>query len=172
MVTSILSKLSDAQIVYDPFPHLVVTDALEPSYYAALSEAYPDFETVRKARTLESNKAYLLNAAEVVSDPKTPEIWRDFFAYHTSDAFFRECTALWQPAIRRVYPDIEHILGKPLRDVTTAMRPDKAGLAASEGTAADAMLDVQFGVNSPVTAPSRVRGPLVDKPYKLFAGLL
>ena len=172
MVTSILSKLSDAQIVYDPFPHLVATDALEPSYYAALSEAYPDFETVRKARALESNKAYLLNAAEVVSDPKTPEIWRDFFAYHTSDAFFRECTALWQPAIRRVYPDIEQILGKPLRDVTTAMRPDKAGLAASEGTAADAMLDVQFGVNSPVTAPSRVRGPHVDKPYKLFAGLL
>ena len=34
------------------------------------------------------------------------------------------------------------------------------------------MMDVQFGVNSPVTAPTTVRGPHVDNNHKLFTGLL
>ncbi|WP_162906737.1 2OG-Fe(II) oxygenase [Algihabitans albus] len=172
MVASILAGRSSSKILYDPFPHLIVTDALEPSYYAELSECYPDFETIRKERALESNKAYLLNAVEVVQNPRMPSIWRDFFTYHASDDFFRECLAFWQPAIRRVYPDIEQVLGRPLDAVTTAIRPDKAGLAASGKEAANILLDVQFGVNSPVTAESSVRGPHVDKPCKLFAGLL
>jgi hypothetical protein len=43
---------------------------------------------------------------------------------------------------------------------------------ASENFDADVMMDVQFGVNSPVRSPGTVRGPHVDKPEKLFAGLL
>ncbi|WP_421707804.1 hypothetical protein [Algihabitans sp.] len=172
MGASILSGRSGFEILYDPFPHLIVTDALEPGYYAELAACYPDFDTVRKERALESNKAYLLNAVEVLENPEIPSIWRDFFAYHTSETFFQECLAFWQPAIRRVYPDIERTLGKPLDALTTAVRPDKAGLAGAGEGAADALLDVQFGVNSPVTAQSSVRGPHLDKPYKLFAGLL
>lgn len=172
MGTSILAGVSGLEILYDPFPHVIVPDALEPRYYAELAECYPDFDTIRKERALESNKAYLLNAVDVMQDPRIPAIWRDFFAYHTSEAFFRECLAFWQPAIGRVYPDIEAVLGKPLEAVTTAVRPDKAGLAASGEEAADALLDVQFGVNSPVAAESSVRGPHIDKPCKLFAGLL
>jgi hypothetical protein len=41
-----------------------------------------------------------------------------------------------------------------------------------ENMQADAMLDCQFVVNSPVVKPSSVRGSHVDKPYKLFAALL
>lgn len=37
---------------------------------------------------------------------------------------------------------------------------------------ADVTLDTQFVINSPVTVTSTVRGPHVDKPYKLFAAIL
>jgi hypothetical protein len=37
---------------------------------------------------------------------------------------------------------------------------------------ADVMLDPQFAINSAVTFVSTVRGPHLDKPYKLFAAIL
>lgn len=171
MTQSVLSRLTPADIVYDPFPHVVVENALDPDWYAALAESYPSLEKVVGSRELKNNKAYLLNAVEVLPDEAIAPVWRDFFAHHTSDTFFREMCAFWDVAIAREYPDLDERFGKPLADLSTAVRP-KAGKLTTGNDAADVMLDVQFGVNSPVTEVSRVRGPHVDKPQKLFAGLL
>jgi len=72
-------------------------------------------------------------------------------------------------------PDIESSFGRPLSQRSAGVRGYQRGKAPeniAENMHADVMLDYQFVVNTPVTTPSTVRGPHVDKPYKLFAALL
>lgn len=38
VTTSVLARIDKSQIVYDPFPYVVVTEALEPSYHAELAD--------------------------------------------------------------------------------------------------------------------------------------
>jgi hypothetical protein len=171
MVKSVFSRVDRARIVYEPYPYVVAPEALDPALYAELEASFPSFEQVVGERAVENNKVYLRNAIDVIDAPEIPEVWRHFFAYHVSDAFFREMLEFWSEAIAREYPDLEARFGKPLERVTTGMR--RRGLAKTpENLAADVLMDVQFGVNSPVAEASSVRGPHIDKPEKLFAALL
>jgi hypothetical protein len=171
MAESILARLDPRHIVYDPYPFVHTTEALAPDYYRELAAAFPCMERIVAGRPLANNHAYLINAPDVMCDPAIPEIWRDFFAHHISHAFLEELLDFWRPAIEREYPDIEDRFGKPLSELTTGVRhrcKQKRGVEKD----GDVMMDVQFGVNSPVTAPTSVRGPHVDNNHKLFAGLL
>jgi hypothetical protein len=170
-VKSVFAGIDRGQIAYQPYPHLVVADAIDPALYAELAASFPSFEQVVGERAVEDNQVYLRNAIDVIDAPDVPEIWRRFFAYHVSDAFFREMLAFWSDAIAREYPDLEARFGKPLDRLTVGLR--RRGLAKTpENLEADVQMDVQFGVNSPVGEASSVRGPHVDKPEKLFAALL
>jgi hypothetical protein len=175
MAQSILSGLRSDRIAFEPYPHVLVPDALEPAYYAELAEAYPSMERIAGPGPLASNEVFRLPACEVLADPAIPAIWRDFFAYHCSGGFLQEMIEFWRTAIEKEYPAIEAWFGKPLAELTAGVRRYRQGKAPEnlpENMRADAMLDCQFVVNSPVTTPSSVRGPHLDKPYKLFAALL
>jgi hypothetical protein len=171
MVKSVLAGVDRARIVYEPYPHVVVPEALDPALYAELEASFPSFEQVVGARTVEDNQVYLRNAIDVLDAPDVPEIWRRFFAVHVSDAFFREMLDFWHDGIAREYPDLDSRFGKPREQLSVGLR--RRGLAKTpENLDADVLIDVQFGVNSPVGEASSVRGPHVDKPEKLFAALL
>jgi hypothetical protein len=171
MATSILGNLDASQIVLEPYPHVVVRDALDHAYYAELDAAYPELNTIAGDGPLPNNKLYNRSAHDIVDDMVIPEIWRDFFAYHTSRAFLKEVLAFWAGAIALEYPDLEARAGRSLAELTSGIR--RAGRQATpENLDADVMLDCQFGINSPVTVPTSVRVPHVDNPFKLFAGLL
>jgi hypothetical protein len=171
MVQSVLARLDPSQIVNDPYPFVHTTEALAPDYYQELALAFPSMERIVAGRPLVNNHAYLVNAPEVMADEAIPEIWRDFFAYHSSRGFLQQLLDFWRPAIEREYPDIEDRFGKPLAHLTSAVRR-RGKQKRGEDKHADVMMDVQFGINSPVTAPTTVRGPHVDNNQKLFAGLL
>ncbi|MDJ0942197.1 MAG: hypothetical protein QNJ30_01940 [Kiloniellales bacterium] len=171
MAQSILARLDPSQISHQPYPHLHSTECLDPAHFAELSAAYPTLEKVLAGRPLKNNYAYLMQARSVFEDPEMPAIWRDFFAYHTSRAFFEEFLEFWRDAIASEYPDIEARFGKPLSELSTEVRyPGKKG--TPENRSADVMLDCQFGVNSAVTSESVVRGPHIDDIHKLFNALL
>ena len=172
---SIFCRLRPEQIVYKPFPHVWVRDALDPAYYDELANAFPALERIAGVGPLPNNEVFRAPACDVLSDPATPAVWREFFSYHCSAAFLRELTAFWRVAIKREYPDIERRFGKPLADLTCGLRRYRAGKPPEnirDNMRTDVTLDTQFVVNSPVTETSTVRGAHIDKPYKLFAGIL
>jgi len=172
---SILSRLSRERITFEPYPHAWTSEALEPAYYAELEAAFPSLERIAGAGPLPNNRPYRLPACEVFEDRAVPAVWRCFFAYHCSGAFLREQVSLWRAAIEREYPDLEARFGKPLSEITADVRLCRQGSLPEnllENLRADAILDCQFVVNSPVTRPSSVRGSHVDRPYKLFVALL
>lgn len=171
MVHSILAKLDPSQIVYEPFPHLHAENCLDPDYYSELDAAFPSTKRVVCAEESLNNHAYFMSTLEVLSDPQIPEIWRDFFTFHTSTEFLQEYLAFWKRAIEREYSNLEQQLGKSLGDLTARARhPGRR--ENPENAKADFLLDCQFGINSPVTTQSSVRGPHIDLPYKLFNALL
>jgi hypothetical protein len=171
MTTSILARVTQSDIVHDPFPYLHMPDALEEAYYRELAAAFPSITRIADNKPILDNQAYLLSARDVVDDPDLPQVWRDFFAYHSSPAFFREMLAFWEPSIQREYPNLTERFGKPLTELATAVRA-RSKEKSSSNLSADMMLDCQFGVNSPVSSPGSVRGPHIDKPCKLYAALL
>jgi hypothetical protein len=175
MTQSILSGLKPENIVYEPYPYIYVPNALDPACYKELADAFPPMERIAGQGSLPNNEVFRLPAGDVLADPAIPAIWRDFFAYHCSGGFLQEIMAFWRTAIEREYPALETWFGKPLSQLTAAMRHYSQGKAPEnllENLQADVMMDCQFVVNSPVTQPSTVRGSHLDKPYKLFAGLL
>jgi hypothetical protein len=171
MTLSVLARVTPEQIAYEPYPYIHVEDAVDPDLYAELAALFPSVERVSGGKELGSNKLFLISAFQVIDDPAFPKLWRDFVAYHCSPDFLAEALRFWGPAIAREYPDAAARFGKPVRELTSGLRlPGKDKKA--ENHAADVMLDVQFGINSPVSTPSSVRGPHVDNIWKLFAGLL
>ena len=171
MTTSILARVSQSDIARDPYPYLHMPDALDDAYYQELAAAYPTLNRIASNAPVMNNQAYLLSARDVLDDPALPGIWREFFGYHTSERFFREMVAFWETFIQSEYPDLTQRFGKPLAELDTGVR-ERSKEKSSRNIRADMMLDCQFGMNSPVTVPGSVRGPHIDKPYKLYAALL
>lgn len=154
-----------------PFPHLVVPDALPRDLYDELERNYPPLTEVAGSGPLANNRLYKLAAADVIASSRIAPLWREFFSYHTSTEFFRRVLALWKDVLAELHPGITRAFGKAPEDFAVVRRqPGKKDNAAN--FAADLVLDCQFGMNSPVTTPSSVRGPHLDNPAKLFAALL
>lgn len=165
------AALDRAAIRMDPFPHLVIPDALPRALYEELERSYPPLAEVAGPGPLDNNRLYKLAAADVIASPHIAPLWREFFAYHTSAEFFHRIHAFWQDVLTELHPGIARALGKAPEDFAVVRRqPGKKDNAAN--FAADIVLDCQFGMNSPVTTPSSVRGPHLDNPAKLFAALL
>ena len=148
----------------EPFPHVVIRQALPPELYAKLDNEYPSINTILlDGEVPGNNRRYQINAKRGLSTDVLHESWREFVQYHVSPKFWSEVVAKLGPAIRHVYPELEDQMGRDLRDFSMSVR----GEAES-----DIVLDCQPGLNSPVTRVSSVRGPHVDNPVELFAGLL
>ena len=169
--TSILTGINISDIQAEPYPYIHIPDALDADYYQELADAYPSLEQVAGKSNVGNNIAHLLSARNVIDNTSIPAIWREFFEYHTSAAFFHEMVNFWQPFINLEYPDLSERFGKPISELTTALR-NRSKEKTPENLRADIMLDCQFGMNSPVVRPGSVRGPHIDKPYKLYAALI
>ncbi len=149
----------------------MIREALPPDLYAELSARYPDIATVAGAGTLKNNTLYLKSALEVIDNPVFADSWRAFFAYHCSREFYLEAIRLWRAVLDRSHPGVAASHGKALEDFTCGIRrPGSEDNPANKNE--DIQLDCQFGVNSPVSQVTSVRGPHTDSCYKLFAALL
>lgn len=165
---SIYQKLSAGDIVAEPFPHIVVENALPADLYKALQAAYPTLETITGRRHFEDNRAYPLSAPAVLRGEAYPAVWREFFAFHTAPAFHAELARVWAGALRREYPALEQRFGRPIAQADSAMRD----VAGDDREKRDLVYDCQFVMNSPVRVESSVRPPHVDSAHTLVAALL
>lgn len=170
MVCSLLSHANRARTSQRGLPYVVIDDALPEDYYAELVSAFPDESYIAGGTDFGTDKVHRRSARNVIGDEGLPAVWRDFFMYHTSQSFFDEVCAVWQDEIAQFHPKLELTLGKPLESFTVDRRfPGKANNPHNQ--ASDIVLDCQFSINRSVEEENTVRGPHLDSPYKLFAGL-
>lgn len=162
-----LSRVGSAQLSLKPFPHLVLDDALDADTYAMLVAQFPAVDAInRRGGPLKNNHLYLSSASQLLNEQSISQPCRDYFAYHVSNAFWQASLPLVRAALLAIHPTLEAIAGRPLEDFRSIMR--RKDVRFEE----EISLDCHFGVNSPVTRPSSVRSPHIDRPNKLFNALL
>lgn len=161
---SVLHKASRADISDDPFPHIVVKDALDEELYEALATSFPDAQTIIDGRELSDNRYYHYHAREALTDPRISPLWRRFIDYHVSRDFFAEVASLFGDHIRSLHSDLEARIDSRLEDLDTSIR--------FKEEFRDVALECQFAYWPPASEPTRPIGAHVDREVALYAGLL
>ncbi len=157
---SVLHRATRADLVREPFPHVVIDDALEPEVYAELVRTFPSDDVLIDGRPLENNTGYHTPARELLTRAEFAPVWRELAAVHTSPAFFAEVVSLFGEVIRELHPQLD-------LDAPTGVR-DRGSTAPPPPFA----LDCQIAWTSPVTVPSTSNRCHVDREVALYAGLL
>ena len=159
----VLERATRGQLVDDPFPHLVLHEALEPEYYRELAAEFPAAEIILDGRPPVSNRNFRYPANVILDDLRINAQWREFTAYHASQQFFNRVLELFDSRILELHPRIEASVGKPLSEWQSSVR--------FREPIRDIALECQFAYGAPVEERSRVIGPHVDREVALYAGL-
>jgi hypothetical protein len=162
---SVLENLAPDVVNAAPYAHLVRHPALAEAVYRRLAAEFPEAATILGTRTgVADNAAARMPAVKVLDNPGISPEWRDFFAYHSSAAFWRDIVRVFGPALKAAFPGIESQAGRPLED----WRAGPRGLE-DDG---EIRLDCQFVINTPARRPSSVKTQHVDKRTTIFSMLL
>ena len=160
---SLLQKATRADIRTSPYPMLVLDDALPAPLYSELEKSFPSMLAMgifdRK-----NNHRWNYSNSKARRNPLIPRVWREFLAYHSSQAFYDDIIELFEDAIKGVYP------GRFDKDELRTMRAGARNVDADGSR--DVFMDAMLAGNTPVTAASSVRTTHVDAGDKLFSGLL
>jgi hypothetical protein len=167
-MTSVFASLDRAILVEDPFPHLVVEDALPAEIARTLLAEMPPLEVLTQGRPPGSNARFYLPSSIALEDPRISPAWKQ-----ANRACVEAMGDVLTCVVRRLgaelhtaYPDFERRFGpldglRPRSRYEPGRRPHEVGV------------DAQIVVNSPaLTDGTRVRGPHLDVSDKLFSGLL
>jgi len=157
---SLLSRAKPGDVKLEPFPHVVIEDALDHELAARLRDEYPLRLMVEDVARDESNRRYNLRGFEAFERPEVTPLWKDFLRYHGSRAFYNEFIELFRGPLAAQYP------GREFDDLTVGIR--KKRVARGEF---DVQMDAQICINSPTSQPTSVRKAHIDEPGKLYAGL-
>ena len=75
---SILNNIKSESVVMEPFPHVVIRQALPPDLYAKLDNEYPSINTILlDGEVPGNNRRYQINAKRGLSTDVLHESWRD-----------------------------------------------------------------------------------------------
>lgn len=159
---SVLAKATAVRL--EPFPHVVIDDALDAEVYAALVRSFPRWQRIVGGERTQNNCNYRINAHSILGDPEFGDAWRELMALHTSNEFFRDVVMLFGDAIRALHPDLEPRIGKRLEDAATNVRHAEPF--------ADFALDCQVTWTSPVRRRSSSAPAHIDREVALYAGML
>lgn len=160
---SVLQRATRAHVKTDPFPHLVLENALPQELYDELAASFPSASALG-VDLRKNNTRWNYHAYKVRKNAELPQVWRDFIAYHASQEFFDEIAELFHAEIEALYP--ERFGGEA---GLKALRAGTRKLVDFSG--ADVLMDAMISGNTPVTTAGSVRSSHVDLGDKLFSGL-
>ncbi|MES1021705.1 2OG-Fe(II) oxygenase [Gloeocapsa sp. BRSZ] len=167
---TLLSKVQASDVIAEPFPHIVIKDALDEDLCAKLVAEYPSIDTLSQSEdnqptTTSSNIRYHYTAKDTLNDEQISPLWKEFIQTHTSNAFLKQFINVFKEPILHLYPNFEQIYGS-FELLTSGVRK----IDTLDNS--DVLLDTLICVNTPVTTrPTSVRGSHLDLADKLFAGL-
>jgi len=160
---SVLQRARRADVVRDPYPFLILRDAIPAALCRALIEQYPAPAAVGAGA--ESNERWSLPTADAEQSTDIPEVWKAFVRYHASPAFFAEVVDVFGADIVRLYSTFF-----PDETALRALQPGVRNRDPFEGHGL--LLDAQIAGNTPVTEASSVKTVHIDSNNKLFTALL
>jgi hypothetical protein len=143
------------EVLLDPFPHVIVENALPQDLYDQLAKSYPDWK-IDETDPI-GNTLHQLSAHKFIYSNDTAKVWKQFAIDHCHLNFFLR---------------LNEIFGEFVKPMMAKLQDGELKVGMRNTGEFDINMDVQLGVNTPAKERSRVRGPHVDSPDELMAGLL
>lgn len=169
-VESVLSRASKSDIRTDPYPHIVIENALSESFYRRLAAEFPPLgQFLADERDL-ANTKHMRNGTDCLESELVTPLWKAFIAYHMSGEYYRGVTALFGDLLRDYHGEIEQVLGRPFEELSTGHRRSALKVPDMRHPY-DVVLDCQPQLDYSFTARP-FRGPHVDSHTEIYAGLL
>lgn len=158
---SVLAKASAISVQIDPFPHVIIEDALETHVADQLRQQFPKLDDIGVDQSL-SNNRWDLSAHEIAESGHVSDLWKSVIAYHVSQEFWSEFHNIFGNFLKEAESQLGFSFGAA-----------RIGIRGKDFfKSQDLILDAQISGNTPVRAKSSVRGTHVDKGDKVFSALL
>ncbi len=100
---SLVARVSKADVVEEPFPHVVVREPLDPELCDQLIAEFPSLDVISEGRPHKSNQRLNYRARRAADDPLLSPLWRGMVATHVSQGFLDQLLGLFGESIRRTY---------------------------------------------------------------------
>jgi len=160
---SVIQNISEVST--HPYPHAWVEEALPESVYRELEETLP-VDLVKSIGSYDIGGTsgdggnFRYKSAAALTDRRIPDIWLEFFEYHTSEEYFRSVISLFERQIAEQFPQYLDLL-------TT----EKVALRG-QGQATTLVTDCQYVIHEALGNEKTTRTPHLDNPIEIYAGLL
>jgi len=174
---SVLAQAGAADCQVDPYPWLVIENALPDALYQELADSFPGVETFRRIlaraggtrvrrreykewlrRLDRANQRVNIPYCVAARSDCLSASWREFLSFHTSSSFAGEVQRVLGRQIARLHPGLRF----------ADARIGRRWLDDSSDIALDALL----AINTPAVSTGSVTAPHTDNPDKLLAGML
>ena len=161
---SVLRRAQASDVVEDPYPFIVIHDALPEDICDALIAGYPPLD-ILGVDALQNNSRWSVTAWDAAQNSGISQVWQALVAYHSSPAFFDDFVRVFGDHVLRLYPQL-------FPDMNS-LRALRLGVRERDDDAdCDLFLDAQISGNTAVRDASSVKTIHVDSEHKLFTGLL
>ena len=159
---SLLEKIKNVDIISHPFPHIIIKNPLNSSYYEQLDKEFPKIQLFLQKKEYYENYRYNIfnEDSKNVSD-----LWGNFLNLHSSKSFGDNLITLFSDHLKNLYPKFlkdynenKFIFGSSHKD----FKSNKISLCMS----------ADLAINTPLTKIiNTVRSPHLDNTKKIITGL-
>ena len=149
-------------VILDPFPHLIIKDALPEEVYEELENTIPEDEIKNNAIFNKSANMYRYKCAQALNKERLPSLWKKFFEYHTSKKFFSNSISLFKKQFISIH-DISSYM-----DILNS----KIGIRNFDDVGTNYYTDCQYAINNPMSDGETHLLQHVDSSQEIYAGLL
>jgi hypothetical protein len=159
---SLLQTINRSQVLTEPFPHVVIENALPDELHTELRRTFPSRHTL--GVNIGQNERWSTSLRELREIAGITDLWRNFVEYHASRDFLNEVLDLFGESIVELYPrtfeSVDDIRSRPV--VVRGVGLEAQG---------ELHLDSQVSGNTPATQCGVPRGIHFDSTESLWAGL-
>ena len=140
----------------DPYPHVVIENALPQDLYDKLAKDFP-VKAIKETLPLIEGHTYRYLANDVLNKKTIPvsKEWQTFFETHTSQIYYEKVLNIFKNDM-------------PYSDSKIKTIVQVRGVDETKG---DMVTDTQFVIHNPINAGT-TRTTHIDNPQELYAGLL
>ena len=152
---NILKNVKKSDVILEPFPHVVIDNAIDEDLYESLSKNFPSPEHImdvayshsKRYKPHDNNCIFQLKNADIVNNSCVSKEWKEFTKYHSSEEFHKVVLDLFGKDL--VYKNRGNLIENNKIKLSSAIR-----------------------INSRVTETCTVRAPHVDAQNTLYVALL
>ena len=165
MNLNILQKATKIDLVMDPYPHLIIENALPQEIYDQLAQSWPEtfLGSGNESITNEKDHTKRYLSAKAISENNISELWKEFFKYHTSNEFYHYAINLLSDAIKEYYPD-------KAQSILNSTAVPRTHVNQKESVT-PFVTDCQFVMNYPLKETETSRTAHLDNPQEIYAAL-